>query len=241
MAQYRRKPGKIIEAHQWNSDEGDAGHEGVEWDSATNQCYVVTVHGQRAYLADGDWILPEPDGVHFYPCKPDIFADSYEAVDTPEFIVGALTDAMLHGQGVIQTRVDPTEMTVEALVEAGADREVAEFVHGQQWTPEQMRALYPGVVNGDRLEFERENANTKPEDRPDWPLPSFDARDWAKAFCKIMGTEGWAAADIDEALMTAWFANALMRGYDEGVVDREHDPDKPLTVGQAEDLTRRAT
>lgn len=46
-----------------------------------------------------------------------------------------------------------------------------------------------------------------PEDRPDWPLPSFDARDWAKAFCKMHGG--------DEDLMLTWFANALMRGYDE--------------------------
>jgi hypothetical protein len=48
----------------------------------------------------------------------------------------------------------------------------------------------------------------KPEDRPDWPLPSFDARDWAKAFCKT-----WSG--IDEDVMVAWFANALMRGYDQ--------------------------
>jgi hypothetical protein len=63
-------------------------------------------------------------------------------------------------------------------------------------------------MNGDHAEFEREHANTKPEDRPDWPLPSFDARDWAKAFCKT-----WSG--IDEDVMVAWFANALMRGYDQ--------------------------
>jgi hypothetical protein len=45
-----------------------------------------------------------------------------------------------------------------------------------------------------------------------WPLQSFDARDWAKAFCKIIGEYH---NDIDENLMIAWFANALMRGYDE--------------------------
>jgi hypothetical protein len=67
---------------------------------------------------------------------------------------------------------------------------------------------YPIIMNGDHAEFEREHANTKPEDRPDWPLPSFDARDWAKAFCK-------ANPDFDEGVALAWFANALMRGYDE--------------------------
>jgi hypothetical protein len=64
------------------------------------------------------------------------------------------------------------------------------------------------ILNGDHAEFELEHANTKPEDRPDWPLPSFDARDWAKAFCQRNPT-------MDEELMVAWFSNALMRGFDE--------------------------
>lgn len=77
---------------------------------------------------------------------------------------------------------------------------------------------YPGPVNGDRIEFEREHANMKPEDRPDWPMPSFDATDWAKAFCKIANESGFKDAKgqpIDEGWMIAWFANALMRGFDE--------------------------
>ena len=43
---------------------------------------------------------------------------------------------------------------------------------------------------------------------PNWPLPSFDARDWAKEFCE-------EHPNMDEGLMIAWFANALMRGFDE--------------------------
>jgi hypothetical protein len=71
---------------------------------------------------------------------------------------------------------------------------------------------YPTVTNGDRAEFERACDGMKPEDRPDWPLPSFDAQDWARAFCKIARAQGH---DLDEGWMAAWFANALMRGYDE--------------------------
>ena len=71
---------------------------------------------------------------------------------------------------------------------------------------------YPTILNGDHAEFEQEHANTKPEDRPDWPLPSFDARDWAAAFCKIAKGHG---QEIDEGWMQTWFASALMRGYDE--------------------------
>lgn len=50
-------------------------------------------------------------------------------------------------------------------------------------------------------------------DDPNWPLPSFDARDWAEAFCRIAAEQGHPG--IDEGWMVSWFANALMRGFDE--------------------------
>lgn len=68
------------------------------------------------------------------------------------------------------------------------------------------------IMNGDHAEFEREWAGKDPKSRPDWPLPSFDARDWAEHFCKLFPNCG-----LDEGAMIGWFANALMRGYDEGV------------------------
>lgn len=77
---------------------------------------------------------------------------------------------------------------------------------------------YPIIMNGDHAEFEAEHANTKPEDRPDWPLPSFDASDWAAAFCKIANSHGFKDKNgnaIDEGWMIGWFASALMRGFDE--------------------------
>lgn len=79
---------------------------------------------------------------------------------------------------------------------------------------------YPVIFNGDHAEFEREHANTPPKERPDWPLPSFDARDWAEAFCKTakkLIAEGSEPEDLlaDEAWMLSWFAGALMRGFDE--------------------------
>jgi hypothetical protein len=51
-------------------------------------------------------------------------------------------------------------------------------------------------------------------DDPNWPLPSFDAVDWAEAFCKIN-------PEMDRELMVVWFANALMRGYDEANIRRD--------------------
>jgi hypothetical protein len=79
---------------------------------------------------------------------------------------------------------------------------------------------YPVILGGDHAEFEREwAASGKPDhERPDWPLPSFDARDWAAAFCKIAKANGHG--DLDEGWMTTWFANALMRGYDEAMSRR---------------------
>ena len=70
------------------------------------------------------------------------------------------------------------------------------------------------ILNGDHAQFEIDNANTPIEHRSDWPLPSFDAKDWAKEFCRIARIKG---LDIDEGWMIGWFANALMRGFDEGV------------------------
>lgn len=54
---------------------------------------------------------------------------------------------------------------------------------------------YPVITNGDHAEFEQEWAGRDPKERPDWPMPSFDARDWAEAFCKIAKTQGH---DLDE-------------------------------------------
>lgn len=95
MKQYRKKP-VVIETLQWfpnvvhHGVREDAERKLVEfmakppvegsalWDLPAY--YVTTIHEQRAYLVPGDWILPEPKDSRFYPCKPDIFAATYEPV-----------------------------------------------------------------------------------------------------------------------------------------------------------------
>ena len=42
---------------------------------------VVTSHGDQAIVRHGDWIIPDSKPGTFYPCKPDIFEATYEAVD----------------------------------------------------------------------------------------------------------------------------------------------------------------
>ena len=42
---------------------------------------VTTIHGQETQVVEGDWIISEGDGIHFYPCKPEIFAQTYESAE----------------------------------------------------------------------------------------------------------------------------------------------------------------
>lgn len=74
---------------------------------------------------------------------------------------------------------------------------------------------YPIILGDDHAAFEAEwTASGKSDhERPDWPLPSFDARDWAAAFRRAAIKLDYS--NMDEGWLTGWFANALMRGYDE--------------------------
>lgn len=92
---YEKKP-VIIEAEQFFEDkkpwpkgvreiavpkEGEVSGFGFATAAFTGREYgVTTIHGQWTKVVDGDWILPEPDGEHFYPCKPEIFAATYEPI-----------------------------------------------------------------------------------------------------------------------------------------------------------------
>jgi hypothetical protein len=47
----------------------------------SDQPHVHTAHNNQIVLLEiGDWIIPEPNGVQFYPCKPDIFQATYEPI-----------------------------------------------------------------------------------------------------------------------------------------------------------------
>ena len=78
MAKYRKKP-VVVEAEQFL--EGKALPRGVQIEGETPYASVVTIHSQKAYLQYGDWVIAEPDGEHHYPCKPDIFEQTYEKVE----------------------------------------------------------------------------------------------------------------------------------------------------------------
>lgn len=46
------------------------------------KAHVHTMHDNQAVKVEpGDFILPEPDGVHYYPVKPEVFYNTYDAKD----------------------------------------------------------------------------------------------------------------------------------------------------------------
>lgn len=102
---------------------------------------------------------------------------------------------------------------------------------------------YPVILGGDHAAFEQEwAASGRPDnERPDWPLPSFDAKDWAEAFCKIANAREFKNIDgqpVDEGWMQTWFANALMRGYDQRVAEEAEEMTEPPSDGRPADTLR---
>lgn len=81
MAQYRKKP-VVIDAEQWYECHDI---EGVVYSDGTDgigvpHWYIDTLEG-RMIVSPGDWIITGVKGEK-YPCKPDIFEATYEAVIT---------------------------------------------------------------------------------------------------------------------------------------------------------------
>ena len=81
---YRKKP-VVIEAEQYveygKLARGMCNSQSC-YSSGNNNPHVHTIHdNQIVNLEVGEFIIPEPDGIHFYPCKPDIFEMTYELVE----------------------------------------------------------------------------------------------------------------------------------------------------------------
>lgn len=84
---YRKKP-VVIDAVQWTGENQDEISEfiGIAYADAGDYFYSplnkLCIHTLEGILtADiGDWVIKGIRG-EFYPCKPDIFAETYEPVD----------------------------------------------------------------------------------------------------------------------------------------------------------------
>ncbi len=79
MGMYRKKP-VVIEAVQWSTGDKLPGGcfygRGETFDLAC--CFIETLEGVMR-VNSGDWVITGVKG-EIYPCKPDIFAVTYEAV-----------------------------------------------------------------------------------------------------------------------------------------------------------------
>ena len=86
---FRKRP-VVVEAEQFSAVSsapmrGVCGYGG--WCRVGNDCpsdnlHVHTIHNKQAMIIeDGDWIIAEPDGEHFYPCTNALFLATYEKVE----------------------------------------------------------------------------------------------------------------------------------------------------------------
>jgi len=74
---FRKKP-VVIEAEQFFADQPLPFHNRGVVEFADGRFFVTTLEGPLN-ISDGDWIICGVKG-EFYPCKPDIFAATYERV-----------------------------------------------------------------------------------------------------------------------------------------------------------------
>ena len=84
MQKYRKKP-VVIEAQQWNHGNepldcmkpyGDGVKDQYP---AYNGFYFINTLEGKMHVSDGVYIIKGVDG-EFYPCKPDIFKNTYDEV-----------------------------------------------------------------------------------------------------------------------------------------------------------------
>jgi hypothetical protein len=87
---YRKLPVEI-EAIEYQREEnimavqdffGDGNGRELLYDEVKNEYFIRTLEGDM-YLTKGDFIIRGVKG-EYYPCKPDIFAATYEAVSGEE-------------------------------------------------------------------------------------------------------------------------------------------------------------
>jgi hypothetical protein len=79
MARFRKRP-VVVEAEQFFEHSVDGWPLGVYKDSESTSGYAIeTLEGRCLEVTPGDWIVTGVKGER-YPCKPDVFAATYEAV-----------------------------------------------------------------------------------------------------------------------------------------------------------------
>lgn len=77
---FQAKKRKIIEANQWFEGRNTPGvfatHRTANDMVPTGR--VKTIQGQIVTIHEGEWVVDEGDGEHFYPIADDVFKETYE-------------------------------------------------------------------------------------------------------------------------------------------------------------------
>lgn len=113
---FRKKP-VVIDAIQWTGDNIEEIGEflaGVHWATAGRNAVIPTREGDMA-ASPNDWIIKGVAG-EFYPCKPDIFAATYEPEDARQTFPGH-ADTIEKITQIINERFRPDSINVEVAGE----------------------------------------------------------------------------------------------------------------------------
>lgn len=89
MPKFRKKP-VVIEAVQWTGENIHVVLDFMRWRNAEHDTVrgltIRTLEGTH-HASPGDWIIKGVQG-EFYPCKPDIFAATYEPAEASQAMEG---------------------------------------------------------------------------------------------------------------------------------------------------------
>lgn len=78
---WKKKP-VIIEAEQYTGTERPMAKGVCTCNDENGRPHVHTMHnGQTVILKEGDWIIPEPNGINYYPCDNEVFRNTYDKAE----------------------------------------------------------------------------------------------------------------------------------------------------------------
>jgi len=168
---FRKKP-VVIEAIQWTGDNVEEIGEFlgmVHWATSGRNAVIPTLEGDMV-ASPNDWIIKGVKG-EFYPCKPDIFAATYEPEDARQAFPGH-ADNIAKITQIINERLRPDSINVE--VAAGTPNtyniEISSKATGPRWS------FWIRVRNGVILEHDGEGGSwDAARDRIAWLMHAVDA------------------------------------------------------------------
>lgn len=127
--QYRKKP-VVIEAEQFTGDHlGPLISEAIKGADAyveANGALIIRTLEGNMLANDGDWIIKGVKG-EFYPCKPDIFAKTYDEVRTDGLTFSHALEALKSGARVARAGWNGKGMWIALSCDEGRETPMEQF------------------------------------------------------------------------------------------------------------------